>query len=547
MSGLTLATLLAADAGAVGEAAAAWRKLAEDVDNAAEELIRGTRALEDAWPLGPASQAAHDKTRRLRAELSNTYPPARRIADALRVHADTLPGLQQQARSIMAEARAAGLTVDEGAGAVSAPQQMYQATSSPHTVAQTVNSYVQQLTGVLDRAAELDRSTTTVINANLPDPKTGFGTSGMPPVDRATLEAQRGRPPKDVHAWWLSLTPAQQEQAIADFPELVGWLDGVPATDRDVANRSVLDRRVGDLQDLEDRHRRRIAELEAMRPDQYSPEANELYNLRQEVSAIDAEQAKLASVQKALANLGDKGLLLGIDPQPGGDGRAIVAVGNPDTAKHTAVWVPGLGTELDDTAGNVNRVKNLQEAAGGLTGDPNDVATVMWLGYDAPELHTVGTSGRSEQGGPLLDRYVDGLRATHETGGSHLTVVGHSYGSTVVAEAALRGDGLAADDLVTAGSPGMHTNRAEDLQINPRHVWAGAADGDHVSGAGGSIPGVHNNEPSDADFGANRYRTDTQGHSAYWTPGSESLLNQARVVVGQYGAVTLEHGSAPQP
>lgn len=67
-----------------------------------------------------------------------------------------------------------------------------------------------------------------------------------------------------------------------------------------------------------------------------------------------------------------------------------------------------------------------------------------------------------------------------------------------------------------------------------------------MSGVGGSVWGVHDNEPSDADFGANRYATDTHGHSAYWEPGSQSLLNQARVLVGQYDAVTLDHGSAPQ-
>lgn len=546
MSGLTLARLLAASPASIQDAATAWQQLAGRIDDTAEQLIRGTRELEDAWPQGPASQAAHDRTARLRAEVSNTYNPARRIYLALREHADTLPGLQQAARSIMAEARGAGLTVDPASGTVSAPQRMYQESSAPHTVAQLVNAYVHQLTGVLNQATELDSRTTTTINANLPAPERGFGRLSLPPVDRATLEAQRDRPPQDVQAWWLSLTPEQQEQAIAAFPELVGWLDGVPATDRDTANRLVLDRRAGDLQNQEDHYRRRIAELEARRPTAYSADANELYSLRQQVTAIDAEQAKLASVQTALTRLGDKGLLLGIDPEPGGDGRAIVAVGNPDTARHTAVWVPGLGTELNDTAGNVNRVKNLQEAADGLTAGPNDVATVMWLGYDAPELTTVLGSGRSEQGGPLLDRYVDGLRATHEPGASHVTVMGHSYGSTVVAEAALRGNGLAADDIVTAGSPGMHTDRAEELNIDPRHVWAGSAKGDHVSGIGGSIPFVHDNEPSDEDFGANRYTTDTEGHSAYWTPGTESLLNQARVVVGQYGAVTLEHGSAPR-
>lgn len=122
MSGLTLAALLAADAGGFGAAAAAWQRLAGQLDDGAEQLIRGTRELQDAWPVGSASQAAHDKTARLRAEVSNTYNPARRIGQALREHADTLPGLQQTARAIIA-------------------------------AAQTVNAYVHQLTGVLNEAA----------------------------------------------------------------------------------------------------------------------------------------------------------------------------------------------------------------------------------------------------------------------------------------------------------------------------------------------------------------------------------------------------------
>ena len=98
VTGLTLQMLLAADAGAFTAAAQAWQAMAEDLDNAAEDLIRGTRDLEDAWPSGPASQAAHEKAARLRAEVSNTYNPCRRIYQALQEHADTLPGLQQIAR-----------------------------------------------------------------------------------------------------------------------------------------------------------------------------------------------------------------------------------------------------------------------------------------------------------------------------------------------------------------------------------------------------------------------------------------------------------------
>ncbi|HEU5106949.1 MAG TPA: hypothetical protein VFT95_00085, partial [Micromonosporaceae bacterium] len=284
MSGLTLAALLAADAGGYGAAAAAWQQLAARVDDAAEQLIRGTRELEDAWPLGPASQAAHDRTARTRSEVSNGYNPARRIGQALREHADTLPGLQQNVRSIIDEAAAAGLTVDTATGTVAAPASMYQQTSAPHTVAQTVNAYAHQLSGVLAAAAELDARTANAINANLPDPATGFGSLSLRPVTKQDLEAQKGRTPAEVAAWWNSLTPEQQEQAIADHPQLVGWLDGVPATDRDTANRIMLDRRTNELQNTEDAYRRRIAELEAMRPDPYSPEAAELYQLRQEVA-----------------------------------------------------------------------------------------------------------------------------------------------------------------------------------------------------------------------------------------------------------------------
>ena len=124
-----------------------------------------------------------------------------------------------------------------------------------------------------------------------------------------------------------------------------------------------------------------------------------------------------------------------------------------------------------------------------------------------------------------------------------ITVLGHSYGSVVVGEAASHGDGLAVDDVITAGSPGMSVNTAWDLHLDPRHVWAGGAADDPMTGGPGSIPGVHDNEPTDQDFGANRYHVDTSGHSGYWEPDSVSLRNQAAVVVGQYDLVTLDHGS----
>jgi hypothetical protein len=56
---------------------------------------------------------------------------------------------------------------------------------------------------------------------------------------------------------------------------------------------------------------------------------------------------------------------------------------------------------------------------------------------------------------------------------------------------------------------------------------------------------VHGQEPTDPAFGANRFAVDTQGHGAYWDPGSLSLRNQAAIVAGRYDLVSLVHGHPP--
>ncbi|HEY7224793.1 MAG TPA: alpha/beta hydrolase [Micromonosporaceae bacterium] len=186
----------------------------------------------------------------------------------------------------------------------------------------------------------------------------------------------------------------------------------------------------------------------------------------------------------------------------------------------------------------------LRDAADALTVAPDDVSLVYWLGYDAPQDIDALSYDASRAGAGQLTGFIDGLRSTHDPGPSHITVVGHSYGSTVVAEAALRG-GLPVDDIIAAGSPGMHTDHATDLHLDPRHVWGGLAAGDLIGGALGELPFVHGEEPTDPAFGANQFVVDTQGHSAYWDPGSLSLRNQAAIVVGRYDLVALVHGQPP--
>ncbi|MEV6932425.1 alpha/beta hydrolase [Dactylosporangium sp. NPDC051485] len=571
MPELGFAELLASDPGPFSTAARAWKQLAEDLDNAAEDVIRSTRDLAEVWPEGDAAEAAEQRTATVRNEVCNAYLPARRIGEALQAHADAMYDLCGQAGDLYDEAMRSGFVIDWRTGviSVSAAAAGYR---SPDSLERQVNEVAASMTELVGRARALDARTTNALVVNLPDATVGFGALARVPVSREEILAQQGKDPKAVNDWWNDLDPQQQEAALQQYPDLVGWLNGVPAEDRDAANRLRLQRDGDNLQHQADDLNRQLADLNAHPPVNHNSPEFYAWNaqrtaLQDRLDDVHTEQQHLAKTKEALDKLGTNGYLLGLDPT--GDGKAIISVGNPDTAKYTSVMVPGLGTTLDDAPGAINRQLNLyrsvdSQASGGQT------ATMWWLGYDAPEFDaSVALSERSEQGGAALDPFVDGLRVTHDTGTQdRLVVIGHSYGSTVVAEADLHGNGLAADDVIVAGSPGLHTDNAANLHIDPHHLWVGAAPddpvaypgyyGDTVAVASAPLLGPlgwvldeaykhdHGPEPQDPAFGANQFHVNTHGHSDYWNANSGSIDNQAKIIVGDYSHVKLDH-KAPTP
>ena len=75
-----------------------------------------------------------------------------------------------------------------------------------------------------------------------------------------------------------------------------------------------------------------------------------------------------------------------------------------------------------------------------------------------------------------------GLRESRDGDPAHLTAIGHSYGSTTTGHAA-HDHGLPVDDLVVVGSPGLggDVDNADDLGVDPDHVWAGVNSRDPVA------------------------------------------------------------------
>ncbi|MFD1832968.1 alpha/beta hydrolase [Streptomyces desertarenae] len=312
------------------------------------------------------------------------------------------------------------------------------------------------------------------------------------------------RPGKNAE-WWNGLDDSEKRVYLAALPDRIGALDGLPATVRDQANRTVIDNHLND------------------------------YALRENSLGIH-ERSTYASLQKLKDRLDEteaspehkKLYVLGIGTE--GDGKAIVAMGNPDKADHTAVLVPGTDTDLGSMPGQISRIDRLQDAA--LAQSPNeDVAVISWLGYDAPEIDgSVASKGRAEEGAADLRGFTEGTRAAHEGGRGHLTVTGHSYGTTMVGVAASGGRGLEADDIIALGSPGMGVDKAADLQVDPDHVWVGATQQDPiVKHASNLTLGIN---PAREGFGAQPIAVNDGGHSSYWDSGKESLRNQGRIIVG---------------
>jgi hypothetical protein len=441
--------------------------------------------------------------------------------------------------------------VDITAVSITAPASAYSAGNLAQTARET-GSLLNDLRFTVERAQALDDSTANAITVNTPAPQAGFGTSQLDAISRADLEAQAKRSPAEINAWWEVLNPQQREQAILDHPDLIGAMDGIPVFDRDVANRSVLQRELIDVKQTLDSIDARLLYLQSMfdqgRITEVYPGVNdartamdtEMLRLGAQREDLPGKLRGLEAINSRLADPSKPDAYL-VAVSTDGDGKAIVSAGNPDTADNVLTYVPGTGEDLSKARGGMERADTMAGDAAAV--DPSKkTAAIYWYGYDAPDdiLPDAGSSSYAEKGGPVLDQFQTGLRATHEGDvPSRNTVLGHSYGSTVIGHGA-KDPSISADALVFVGSPGVDVNHASELTgVRPDQVYATRAAYDMIR----VIPDwdiAHGNDPSDLDFGARVFASDpgdpdAEGatHSAYWTQDNIARHNIALIVTGK--------------
>jgi pimeloyl-ACP methyl ester carboxylesterase len=355
--------------------------------------------------------------------------------------------------------------------------------------------------------------------------------------------------PEDVKKWWDSLSQEQRDRLMAQHPPGLGNLNGIDTISRDAVNQAVMNDDLARVQNAAAQNHIPVDQV-TQHPQQYglTQAAITRYN--------NAMQTK-----KGLGTDSDGGknpvFLQTYDPEAfEGRGREAIAIGNPDKADNTTVLVPGTGSSVRDGYLTHRDGLNVYEEA--QRADPGKTNSVLvWMGYRAPDSAfdpQIGQTTLAREGGGLLAGDVNALAVTHQ-GTSQVTVIGHSYGSTTVADAAA-GSGMHASDVVLVGSPGTDLAHSAAGFHLPEggHVYVGAASSDpitHLGGVQGHLPGTGvtiglGNDPAVEGYGSTRFKAEVPGltfplkdHSTYFTPGDESLFSIAEIASGHGDA--LEH------
>lgn len=251
----------------------------------------------------------------------------------------------------------------------------------------------------------------------------------------------------------------------------------------------------------------------------------------------------LEDVQKALKDKEVERQLISLtNDQPP---LAAISIGNLDEADSVTFAIPGINSSTGNggMTGWARTADILRDEQLAVSPDSSP-AVVAWMGYETPEMVTVGRLDIAEEGGRALDLALLGTTATVN---SRLNVVGWSYGGTTSSEAL--SDGSAhVDAFVMIAPPGIDSDINSASDLNADEVYAGENDGTWWWGSSGA----HSTYPTADSFGAVDLGTKGEpgldpvtGHDAhrddgggYFDYGTESLRNIAFATIGQGDQVT---------
>ncbi|MQA08236.1 MAG: hypothetical protein GEU98_06720 [Pseudonocardiaceae bacterium] len=513
--------------GLLDDVAQAWSDHASNLRDQADAVATQIDALSD-W-IGDGGDAARSGLADLQSLLEDSASVIEKIPAKVTDAADAINSEKNKMTAAMDEAPS--YLIVSQSGEVDFSKRFGSEANEEHAAER------KKLQAAIDlavrNATEADESAAGDIRAIVPT-EVGIDTGGDP-ASSAKPIPKPGSSPQDVADWWNDLSPLEKENYLFSDSHKLGMLDGLPIDVRDRANRFVLDEHKSILQMQEE------------------------HGSSEDAQVANDKLKGVRKIQSFLKESGDDGYLIGFDAENlDKDGKAIVSVGNPDTADNVTTHVPGTGAELATAGNELGRVERLHGKADELAPGA-DNAAIYWLGYDAPDNVPVEAPKvqYAEDAKGDLSSFQEGLRVTHAGEPSHNVVMGHSYGSTLIGHtAADGGPGLPEDDeAVFVGSPGVGASSeqssrppaavtdpgVEELDMPQDQIWATRAENDAIK----ATPGfVHGDDPTSPEFGLDEgqvfysergpgLEVSVGSHGGYWNEGSESLENLGRVAVDQ--------------
>ena len=351
----------------------------------------------------------------------------------------------------------------------------------------------------------------------------------------------KGASEKEVAKWWSSLSDTEKQQMIEAHPQEIGNLNGIDGTSRDKANRIY----------LEDATKREEKKLERLKQ-RYGPhpsrrERQELELVQERVTALHNVKDTIGLEEPPPKGDGTQRQLLSLDTS-GKHVTAAVAQGNVDTAAHIGVLVPGLYTNVATNLGTYDGHAGVMADAAKRYAKGESVAMVAYLGYEAPQdLAEVTNISYAENGAKKLSGFLNGLGASRELGAgdAHISVAGHSYGSTTAGIALKQVNPGVVDDLIQFGSPGSGAQDVSEFRVPPGHAWVSATDykQDMVQGVGDdwrfgknpdTMKGYNHLSGDVGEQGVDKSMIyPFQKHNGYFAQYSEANEDISRVIAGR--------------
>jgi hypothetical protein len=431
------------------------------VFNAAIQRSHGTRtasaSLTETMRLldfgGDAAEAAHAATQKTSQILDTHADACDAVAKAAEKSADEVAAIRQRLQAIKDDAREHHLNLNEATGIALPPPDLASYSEADQRAimdaAVRVTANIRQLLADAEVADEDLAAAIRGADGDLSPDQVNTQLGHQPP--KMPQVPPPGTDPDQVKKWWHSLTPGQQDRVKEWFPNSVRNLDGVPVDVRDPLNRSVLQSELNrlrqgwlDANGVWHTDPEKLADLQALQ---------DTLNAHPNTSLIELDTT--SNLRKVLAAVG---------------------IGDVDNAERVGVTVGGLNTRVSSSVdamvreGETQRAKASELRLKAGVANPDAVASIAWLGYDAPDNPIdVAMDRLAQKGAGPLNNFYKGLAATTNVSDQHITAFGHSYGSLVTSLALQQGSPVS--DVVLYGSPGTELSNISQLHVAPGHAF----------------------------------------------------------------------------